>query len=120
MNSSEHPAPYGRWSQPPRRPTPRPFNQSSEWSPGPHKPQVIENALKSGQVQIERKNFIFSLKENPRGRLLRITEDINGRFNSIIIPATGLHEFMKLLDEMIKASEEVPLKASPPEQQRSL
>jgi len=44
----------------------------------------------------------LALKENPRGRLLRITEDIAGRYNSIIIPATGLREFKKLLEEMIK------------------
>lgn len=74
-----------------------------------------EDSLKSGEVQIERKHFIFALKENPRGRLLRITEDIGGRYNSIIIPATGLHEFKKLLDEMIKASEDMPIKANPQE-----
>jgi len=115
MTSNENPAPYGRWSQPPQRPTPRPFPQTSEWSPGPPKPPVREDSLKSGEVQIERKHFIFALKENPRGRLLRITEDINGRFNSIIIPATGLHEFKKLLEEMIKAADEQPIKANPPE-----
>ena len=108
MNTNEYPVPLGLWAEPARNATPRSFHQSSEWSPGPAKPHVVENALKSGEVQIERKNFIFSLKENPRGRLLRITEDIAGRYNSIIIPATGLHEFMKLLDEMIKASEELP------------
>ncbi|HEV2692445.1 MAG TPA: hypothetical protein VG347_06070 [Verrucomicrobiae bacterium] len=113
MNSNEQPAPYVRWSQPPSRPTPRPYSQAPEWSPGPPKPHVIENALRSGQVQIERKNFIFSLKENPRGRLLRITEDVGGRYNSIIIPATGLHEFMKLLDEMIKATDELTPEQKP-------
>jgi hypothetical protein len=68
----------------------------------------VEDTLKSGQVQIERKFFIFALKENPRGRLLRITEDIGGRRNSIIVPSTGLLEFKKVLEEMIKASEELP------------
>ena len=74
-----------------------------------------EDTLKSGEIQIERKHFIFALKENPRGRLLRITEDIAGRYNSIIIPATGLHEFKQMLAEMIKASEDVPVKAKPSE-----
>jgi len=119
MNSNEQPAPYGRWDEPPRSSTPRPFPHSPEWSPGSHKPPVREDSLKSGAVQIERKSFMFALKENPRGRLLRITEDINGRFNSIIIPATGLREFKKLLDEMIKASNEVPLKANLPDQPKS-
>lgn len=43
-----------------------------------------------------------------RGRLLRITEDIGGRRNSIIIPSTGLKEFKELLEEMIKAADELP------------
>jgi hypothetical protein len=68
----------------------------------------VEDTLKSGVVQIERKTFVFTLRENPRGRLLRITEDIGGRRNAIIIPSTGLVEFKKLLEEMIKASDELP------------
>jgi hypothetical protein len=108
MISNEHPTPYGSWSNPPRRPTPRPFPQSSEWSPGPPKPHINEDTLKSGQVQIERKAFTLTLKENDRGRLLRITEDLNGRRNSIIVPSTGLREFKKLLEEMIKAADELP------------
>lgn len=72
-----------------------------------------EDSPKFGQVQIKRENFIFAIKENPRGRLLRITEDIAGRFNSIIIPATGLHEFKKLLEEMIKAAEQLPPEKKP-------
>ena len=60
-------------------------------------------------VQIERKTFVLTLKENMRGRLLRITEDLNGRRNSIIIPSTGLREFKLLLEQMIKAADEPPL-----------
>ena len=57
----------------------------------------------------------MTLKENPRGRFLRITEDVGGRRDTIIIPSTGLADFKKLVDEMVKASEEIPLKNSPPE-----
>jgi hypothetical protein len=74
----------------------------------PPRPHVVEDTLKSGVVQIERKTFVFTLKENPRGRLLRISEDVGGRRNSIIIPSTGLADFKKLLEEMIKASNEMP------------
>ena len=115
MISNENTAPYGRWSEPPQRLTPRPFNQSSDWHPGA-KPPVREDFLKSGEVQIERKRFVLALKENPRGRLLRITEDVGGRYNSIIIPATGLREFKKLLDEMVKASDDLPMKPNTAEQ----
>ena len=66
--------------------------------------------MKSEKVQIERKTFIFTLKENPRGRFLRITEDVGGRRDTIIVPATGLEDFKKLLNEMVKASDEIPPK----------
>ncbi|MCO5053862.1 MAG: RNA-binding protein [Verrucomicrobiae bacterium] len=69
-----------------------------------------EDTLRSGQIQIERKVFQFALKENPRGRFLRITEDVGGRRDTIIIPAPGLEEFRNLVDEMVKASAEIPPK----------
>jgi hypothetical protein len=97
MISNERPSPYGR----------APYGQP--------KPPVQEDTLKSGQVQIERKTFVFTLKENPRGRFLRITEDVGGRRDTIIIPSTGLEDFKKLLEEMVKASNEMPQKNSPPE-----
>jgi len=75
------------------------------------KPPVSEDTLKSAEIQIERKMFVFSLKENPRGRFLRITEDVGGRRDTIIIPSTGLEEFRKIVDEMATASEAIPLKS---------
>lgn len=62
--------------------------------------------LKSENIAVERKNFIFDLRENPRGRFLRITEDANGRRDSIVIPAPGLEEFRRVLDAIITASQE--------------
>ena len=79
---------------------------------GPPKTPVNEDTLKSDKVQIERKTFLFALKENPRGRFLRITEDVAGRRDTIIIPAPGLEDFRKLLDEMVKAAAETPPKAA--------
>lgn len=99
MISNERPSPYGHRG----------------FSPGPPKPQVNEDTLKTDKVQIERKTFVFTLKENPRGRFLRITEDVNGRRDNVIIPATGLDEFRRILDEMVKASNEIPIKTPPEE-----
>jgi hypothetical protein len=79
---------------------------------GPPKPPVNEDTLKSAKIQIERKTFVLALKENPRGRFLRITEDVGGRRDTIIIPAPGLEEFRALLDEMVKAAAEIPPKAT--------
>jgi hypothetical protein len=72
MISNERPSPFGR----------RPYqgqNQGYGQSYGQPKPQVQEDTLKSETIQIERKTFVFTLKENPRGRFLRITEDVGGR-----------------------------------------
>jgi len=90
---------------------PSPFGNRHFGTP---KPPVNEESLKSDKVQIERKTFVFALKENPRGRFLRITEDVGGRRDTIIIPAPGLEDFKRLLDEMVKAAAEIPPK--PPEE----
>jgi|SRR6202046_2360397 hypothetical protein len=84
-----------------------PYGNRSYGSSSP-KPPVNEETLKTDKVQIERKSFVFTLKENPRGRFLRITEDVGGRRDTIIIPAPGLDDFKKILDEMVKASNEAP------------
>ena len=64
--------------------------------------------MRTEKIQVERKMFILTLKENPRGRFLRVTEDVGGRRDSIIIPASGLEEFKKILEEMVKTSNETP------------
>ena len=98
MISNERPSPYGD----------RPHGDRPHGAP---KPPVNEDTLKSAKIQIERKTFVLALKENLRGRFLRITEDVGGRRDTIIIPAPGLEEFSKLVDEMVKASAETPPKA---------
>jgi hypothetical protein len=81
---------------------------------------VPEDTLATKEIQIERKAFFLALKENPRGRLLRITEEVGGKRNTIIIPAPGLKDFKKLLDEMVKAADEIPAKVQVPAQSGSV
>jgi hypothetical protein len=85
---------------------------ANEWSPaGPvgsagdteARPGSVEETLLTDKVQIERKTFLFSLKKNPRGCFLRITEDVGGRRDSIIIPAPGLEEFKRVLEGILNA-----------------
>jgi hypothetical protein len=64
-------------------------------------------------LQIERKSFVFALKENPRGRFLRITEDVGGRRDTIIVPATGLEEFARVVEAMVKQSADSPPATQP-------
>src|SRR5262245_10275376 len=81
---------------------------------GAARPPANEETLKTEKLQIERKSFLFALKENPRGRFLRITEDVGGRRDTIIVPATGLEEFRQLIDDMYRASVELPPKTHQP------
>jgi hypothetical protein len=104
MISNDRPSPYGNRS----------------YGSSPPKPPMNEDTLKTEKVQIERKTFVFTLKENPRGRFLRITEDVGGRRDTIIIPAPGLEDFKKLLDEMVKASNETPSTGGQDEQAQGL
>lgn len=60
-----------------------------------------ERTLKSEKVQIERKTFFLDLKENDRGRFLRITEDVGGRRDRIIMPVSGMEDFARALDDLI-------------------
>jgi PurA ssDNA and RNA-binding protein len=82
---------------------------NKQQSHGPKKSFSSEETLKTSSLQVERKSFVFTLKENPRGRFLRITEDVGGRRDSIIIPAPGLAEFKQILEAMVAATEETPL-----------
>jgi hypothetical protein len=80
---------------------------------------AMEEVIKTERIQIERKGFIFALKENPRGRFLRITEDVSGRRDAITVPANGLEEFRRVIEDMIKTLSEIPevsSEAEPPAQ----
>jgi hypothetical protein len=69
-------------------------------------PRGEERTLRSEKVQIERNTFFLDLKENDRGRFLRITEDVGGRRDRIIMPATGMEDFARALDDLIVFEQE--------------
>jgi hypothetical protein len=64
----------------------------------------MENVIASKEVLVERKRFIIELRENERGRFLRITEEAHGRRNTVIVPSTGLNDFMAAADEVCSAA----------------
>lgn len=64
----------------------------------------METLLLSERVQIERKQFFFELKENPRGCFLKITEDVGGRRDAIIVPSTGLDTFRDALNRALESA----------------
>ena len=67
----------------------------------------MEQSLAVRELQIERKRFSIELRQNDRGRFLKITEEAHGRRNSVIIPSTGLDDFEKLLDEVLTEGEDL-------------
>lgn len=71
---------------------------------------AVDTHLQNHSIRVERKHFTFDLKENPRGKFLRITEEVNGRYDAIIIPLTGLEQFRDALNEVIKFSKTLPTK----------
>ena len=64
----------------------------------------MEVIIESRDLQVERKHFFIEIRENDRGRFLRITEETHGRRNTVIIPGSGLPEFGRLVSEILAAS----------------
>ena len=64
----------------------------------------LDLPLQTCRITVERKRFTLTLTENPRGRFLRITEEVSGRRNAIIIPLTGIDDFRDAVNEVIKFS----------------
>lgn len=75
----------------------------------------MDDAIANEKIQIERKQFYFDLKKNQRGVLLRITEDVRGHRDTIIVPATGLRDFVDVIHDMIDVLEDEGLIEEEPE-----
>ncbi|OAI43462.1 DNA-binding protein [Verrucomicrobia bacterium SCGC AG-212-E04] len=63
----------------------------------------MDNIIATKELQVERKHFFIEYRENERGQFLRITEEAHGRRNTIIIPSTGLDDFLDTLEEVLGA-----------------
>ena len=60
----------------------------------------------SKHVDIESKRFFFDVKENHKGKYLRITELSGGR-SCIVIPLGGISLFKERLGEIIEEAEKL-------------
>ena len=70
-----------------------------------------ETTLFTQRILIERKEFTLALKENLRGRFIRIVETNGNYFASIIVPANGLKHFQAMVGQMIEAAQDIPPKS---------
>lgn len=57
-------------------------------------------------LQVEHKLFYFDLKENPRGRYLKISEKTSATRSTIIVPSTGISWFLDLFNYYINSDEQ--------------
>lgn len=61
-----------------------------------------DQRIATEKVGFERKVFFLDLKENARGRFLKITEDVAGRRDTIMLPREAFHEFAEALARLIE------------------
>jgi PurA ssDNA and RNA-binding protein len=62
------------------------------------------NALHSEKILGDRKVFFLDLKENDRGRFIKITEDVRGRRDTIMLPIEVANDFAEALDRILEAN----------------
>ena len=58
--------------------------------------------IASEKIAHERKLFFLDLKENDRGRFLKITEDVGGRRDTLMLPATAFKDFVEALQRLVE------------------
>jgi hypothetical protein len=70
-------------------------NMISSQSSNPHE------VLASEKLTADRKRFFIDLKENARGRFFKITEDVGGRRDTIMLPIENAQEFVDALQRLL-------------------
>ena len=63
--------------------------------------------LYTEKIFSDRKIFFMDLKENDRGRFVKITEDVRGRRDTIMLPVEALDEFLEALNRVADAEEDL-------------
>ena len=56
----------------------------------------------SERIEFERKIFFLDLKENQRGRFIKITEDVGGRRDTIMLPIDAAGDFADALQRLVE------------------
>ena len=64
-----------------------------------------DRVLASEKVEAGRKIFFLDYKENSRGRVLKITEDVNGRRDTIMVPDEALDDFADALERILNGDD---------------
>lgn len=63
---------------------------------------MASEPIATEKVTIDRKVFFLDLKENQRGRFLKITEDVGGRRDTVMLPAAAFRDFLEALGRLVE------------------
>lgn len=64
-----------------------------------------EPPIHTEKVMADRKIFFMDLKENDRGQFVKITEDVRGRRDTIMVPIEFLDDFLNALERIAEAAD---------------
>ncbi|MFI0347634.1 MAG: hypothetical protein ACH346_02510 [Chthoniobacterales bacterium] len=67
----------------------------------PYRNRSQQQSLELREFQAERKFFIAEIRENERGKYLRITEETQGRRNTILVPNSAFADFAGMINEIL-------------------
>ncbi len=66
---------------------------------------VDSDLLHTEKILADRKVFFLDLKENQRGKVVKITEDVGGNRDTIMVPAEILGDFIAALVDIQATSD---------------
>lgn len=65
-----------------------------------------DDLLHTEKILADRKKFYLDLKKNARGKVLKITEEVSGNRDTIMVPSEILPDFIAALQDIQKTSDE--------------
>jgi hypothetical protein len=63
-------------------------------------------ATHTEKIFSDRKIFFLDLKENDRGSFVKITEDVRGRRDTIMVPCEVLEDFIQALQNILESDQQ--------------
>jgi len=64
-----------------------------------------DRPIHTEKILADRKIFFLDLKENGRGQFIKITEDVRGRRDTIMLPIEFLDDFIGALEDIREVAE---------------
>ncbi|MEN9974810.1 MAG: hypothetical protein RLZZ282_816 [Verrucomicrobiota bacterium] len=70
--------------------------------------EVESDLLHTEKILADRKVFFLDLKQNNRGMVVKITEDVGGNRDTIMVPAEILGDFIAALSDIKATADDQP------------